>query len=135
MTPLLTQLLAQAKKDQEVAAKATEGPWGSSSSSEYFSTETAVIRRTESRLVVGVCTLLPDVDANAEFVAHSRTALPASARVVEILIEALEMCRAQRNYEVIEGKVRSTVAGMNYEKKLDEELAVILAKLSEGEGK
>lgn len=82
MTPDLTALIAEAKR---LDGLATEGPWEAYDNDNYTQVQTYV---DEDMLCV-----MGDTDArkeDAEFIAHSRTALPALVAEVERLRRCLD---------------------------------------------
>lgn len=53
-------------------------------------------------------------------------ATPGDQTDIERLVEALDLAIHQRNEAILDGKIRSAIAAMNYERKLNEEIERIL---------
>lgn len=100
----LTDIKSQALKDLEIAEKATEGPW---TAGHPFYSEDGIISVRDSgeeNLFGDCCIGMDTVEENvsiANFIAHSRLALPASARNVLKLVEALEVAREALMAQVV----------------------------------
>lgn len=99
----LDEIKSKALKDLEIAENATQGPWVADDGAVICGHAPAAsyspgfgFSSIPSQYYHGDDYETPegsDSDNDAEFIAHSRLALPASARNVLKLIEALEKCR------------------------------------------
>ena len=81
----LSALKAQAEKDLEIAAEATEGPWETD-------TDNEIVMREDGEFIINDEGFLVDRNRteNIKFIAHARAALPASAQAVLKLCEEIK---------------------------------------------